>query len=254
MGAVLHPVANEVDGTMALAAVDEAIRVSDVHYARAGLLAVENTHNACGGRVLPLAYMQSLRALGGRRGVPVHLDGARLMNAAAALGVGAPELTATVDSVSMCLSKGLGAPVGSLLAGPKDFVREARFVRKALGGGMRQAGVLAAAGLVALQQNAPRVHEDNARAQQLSQLLGGYPGQLRLRFPSPDSNMVFFEVLCMERADFLARLAAHNVLMGQSYSTTGVRAVVHLDVSDNDLDTVRLALDAVLAGEEAVAN
>jgi threonine aldolase len=203
MGAPFHAVANAPDGTLPLEAVAAALALrgdgSDSHHARPGLICIENTANRCGGAALPVAYVDALGALARARGVPLHCDGARILNAAAALGVPVARLVGACDSVSLCLSKGVGAPLGALLAGAAPLVAAARRLRKAVGGGMRQAGVVAAAGMAALDETAaaatpalawPRLSADHARAARAAAGLRGVPGvapQERV-----DSNIVYF--------------------------------------------------------------
>ncbi|CAN0504995.1 unnamed protein product, partial [Phaeothamnion confervicola] len=167
---------NLPDGTVALDAVAAAVRPDDVHCPRSGLLCLENTHNGCGGVPLSPEYVGAAAAAARAADLAVHVDGARLVNAAVALGVRPAVLVAATDTVSLCLSKGLGAPVGSLLAGPADFICRARRLRKALGGGMRQAGVVAAAGLEALINNFVRTRDDHDNARALSEGLAGVSG------------------------------------------------------------------------------
>jgi len=171
-------------------AVRSRIRTDDIHHPETSLVCVENAHSS--GRVVPLEAMDAVRAVARENRLPVHLDGARLFNAAAALGVGAREVAARADSVMFCLSKGLCAPVGSMLAGPADFIAAARRKRKIMGGGMRQAGVLAAAGLLALKEMAPRVGEDHENARLLAKLLAAIPG-VAADPADVDINMVFFK-------------------------------------------------------------
>ncbi len=177
-------------GILAPDAIRERIREEDIHHPLTSLICVENAHSS--GRVVPLSAMDAVYALAQARGLPVHLDGARLFNAAAALGVEAAQIAARADSVMFCLSKGLCAPVGSILAGPRDFIAAARKKRKVLGGGLRQAGVLAAAGLVALERMTARLAEDHGNARRLASLLADIPG-IVLDAGSVEINMVFFK-------------------------------------------------------------
>jgi threonine aldolase len=188
----VHPrtLPNAPDGTLDLEQLSAAIRDDDVHYPITRLILLENSHNRCGGAVLDAAYTRRAAELARGRGLRLHLDGARVFNAAAALGVSAAELAASVDSVTFCLSKGLCAPVGSVLCGTQDFIQRARRARKQLGGGMRQAGVLAAAGIVALQTMPQRLSEDHRRARRLAEGLRGIPG-IRLDTDPPATNMVY---------------------------------------------------------------
>lgn len=231
-----RPVPNLPNGQLDLALVEAAIRDENVHTPRTRLLALENTHNRCSGAVLPLSYMHAAGDLARRRGLKLHLDGARLFNAAAALGVPAAEIAAPCDSVSFCLSKGLGAPVGSLVAGSREFVDEARRQRKVLGGGMRQSGVLAAAGIIALTEMTERLAEDHARARRLAEGLTRLPG-IVLDPQDVPTNIVIF---ALERADLtpaqlIARLADQGVWV-LSMGGQRLRAVTNYHIDDEAVD------------------
>ncbi len=182
---------NQPDGTLKLEDIAGAIRDEDVHYPRTVLVCLENTQNMCGGVVLSGTYTRQVSELAHGRGIRLHLDGARLFNAAVAQGVAASELAGPADSVTFCLSKGLSAPVGSVLCGSQAFIAEARRFRKMVGGGMRQAGVLAAAGVVALEQMVERLEDDHTHARQLAADLAGVPG---LVVDAAATNMVYFSL------------------------------------------------------------
>jgi len=186
-------VPNQPDGTLALEDIEAAIRPDDAHHPITRLVALENTHNRCGGAVLTPEYTHQVGELAHQHGLSVHMDGARLFNAAAALQVPACALVEPVDSASICLSKGLCAPVGSVLVGSEEFIQKAHRIRKMLGGGMRQAGILAAAGLVALERMTGRLAEDHARARRLAQGLAEIPG-LVLDPGTPHTNMIFLSL------------------------------------------------------------
>ena len=207
---------NRPDGTLDLEAIRAAIRPEDAHHPVTRLIALENTQNRCGGVALTAEYTRQVGDLAAEHGLALHLDGARLFNAAVAQGVGAWELSAPADSVSVCLSKGLCAPVGSVLVGSKAFIAQAHRLRKQLGGGMRQAGVLAAAGVVALECMVDRLVEDHVRARRLASGLAKIPG-LALDPGSPYTNMVFVELApdapCTA-AEVAARLAGQGVNVG----------------------------------------
>lgn len=215
---------------------------SDEHSAPAVLLCIENTHNRCGGAVLSLEQMETLGRLAHERGMKVHLDGARIFNAALALGIAASELVRPVDSVMFCLSKGLSAPVGSLLVGSRDFIRRAHRLRKALGGGMRQAGVLAAAGIVALEQMVDRMAEDHENSKLLARGLVDYP-QIDVNVERVVTNMVMFSVRNARQEPlneaetmlFLAKAQEHGALMG-SIGEGRIRAVTHYGIEARDID------------------
>ncbi len=201
------------------------------YVAQTGLIAMENTHNMAGGTVTPVAVMDEICARAHEHRLPVHLDGARVFNAAAYLGKPVAEITRGFDSVMFCLSKGLGAPVGSMLVGSSEFIGRARSVRKALGGGMRQAGVLAAAGLIALQQGAARLHEDHATARLLAEGVAEIPG-ISIDLSTVQTNIVIFDVSGTGKSstEITAALKAEGVLAG-TVNTRLIRFVTHLNVS-----------------------
>ncbi|MBW2638286.1 MAG: low-specificity L-threonine aldolase [Deltaproteobacteria bacterium] len=188
-----HLVQNQPDGTMLLEDIEGAIRVDNIHHPRTRLICLENTHNRCNGNPLSAEYTAAVVDLAGRSGLKVHLDGARIFNAAVALNVKAKELTRGIDSVSFCLSKGLSAPIGSVLCGSNEFIAEARRVRKVLGGGMRQTGVIAAAGIVALDEMRGRLAEDHANARLFAEEISKIPG-FEVDLKNVRTNIVFFDV------------------------------------------------------------
>lgn len=231
-----------VRGAMDPAAVEAAIRAENVHFPRTGLICLENTHNRSGGCVLPPENVAAIAAVAHRHGIPVHLDGARIFNAAVALGRPAAELVAPVDSVMFCLSKGLAAPVGSLLVGSRAFIAEARRYRKLLGGGMRQAGVLAAAGLVALEMMIDRLAEDHANARRLAEGLAEVPG-LKVDLETVQTNMVMVDIVD-ERwtARALVEALRREGVLCNDTGPRRIRLVTHKDVTAADIE---LALDAI---------
>ena len=240
-------VPNLPDGTLDLDMVKAAIRGNDYHQPITRLLILENTQNRCGGAVLTPEYTAKAGELVRSKGVKLHLDGARVFNAAAALGVKAKDLTNAVDSVTFCLSKGLCAPVGSVLCGTTDFIEKARRIRKQLGGGMRQAGVLAAAGIIALEQMVDRLPEDHARAQRLANDLSALPG---LEFPMgmPQSNMVFVQLrdnLPISAKQVAAQLREQGVKVGV-VSDRMFRLVLHYWVDDSGIERTLKAFQSVL--------
>lgn len=222
-----QPIPNQADGTLALADIEAAIKPDDPHFAKTRLLALENTW---GGMVLPLPYVEAATALARRRGLATHLDGARLYNAAVALGVPAREIARHFDSVSVCFSKGLGTPAGSALCGSKDLIARARRWRKMAGGAMRQSGVLAAAALHALDHHVARLADDHANARRLADGLQGLRG---VSVAAPQTNIVFVDLAPDKPADIVARLAARGVLVTGLYR---LRLVTHLDVSREDIE------------------
>ncbi|HHW12382.1 MAG TPA: low-specificity L-threonine aldolase [Firmicutes bacterium] len=222
-------------GFMEPAQIAAAIRPDDLHFPRTGLLCLENTHNRAGGAVLTAEQTRVMAQVAHERGIPVHLDGARIFNAAIALGTDVRELTAPVDSVMFCLSKGLGAPVGSLVAGRKDFIDKARKVRKLLGGGLRQSGILAAAGIVALEQMVDRLVEDHVNARLLAEGLANIPG-LTIDPDAFPTNILICSVakLGISAQRFSALLAQHGVLANPT-SPTEIRFVTHKDVTKTQI-------------------
>jgi len=229
-GAVLgsiqpQPLANRADGTLDLAEVEAAIKPDDAHFARTRLLALENT---IGGRAIARAYLEQALALARRRGLATHLDGARIFNAAVKLGLPARALVEGFDSVSVCLSKGLGTPAGTVLVGGSTFIGRARRARKMLGGAMRQAGVLAAAGLYALEHHIERLAEDHANAERLAHGLGalGLPVEQQ-------TNMVFVRPPAERAGGLVEALRAQGVLV---LPGARMRLVTHLDVDAQDIE------------------
>jgi threonine aldolase len=225
--------------------VAAAIRPPSRFAVQTSVVSLENTHNGAGGRILPLHSMRAIRDVAHGAGVRVHLDGARLWNAAAASGVTEAEYAACADTVMVTLSKGLGCPVGSMLAGHAHLMEHARVVRRRLGGSMRQAGILAAAGLHALEHHRERLHEDHHRAHTLARLAAHVPG---IRVLEPETNIVMLDVVHPEisAGDLLGRLAAEDVFLTQ-FTPTRLRAVTHLDVDDAGISRAAEVLAAVMA-------
>ncbi|CAM3775677.1 low-specificity L-threonine aldolase [Ectopseudomonas alcaliphila] len=222
-----QPIDGEADGSLDLAKVEAAIKQDDFHFARTRLLALENTMQ---GKVLPLDYLAAARELTRRRGLSLHLDGARLYNAAVKLGVPAREITQHFDSVSVCLSKGLGAPVGSVLCGSAALIAKARRLRKMVGGGMRQAGGLAAACLYALQHQVQRLADDHANAAHL----GGALAELGYSVEPVQTNMVYVQL--GERAEQIKSFMAERGIVVSA--APRLRLVTHLDVDSADIERV----------------
>jgi len=241
-----RPLPNLPDGTIDLALLEASIRPDDIHAPRTRLITLENTHNRCGGAVLPVAYMDAVSALAQRRGLALHLDGARVFNAAVALGVDVKALVRGCDSVSFCLSKGLGAPVGSVVVGSQTFIHEARRARKLVGGGMRQAGVIAAAGIVALTEMVDRLAEDHANARRLADGIAGLPG-IVLDPATVQTNIVIF---ALERSDLspqqLAALLAQRDVWLFAIGGQRLRAVTNYHITAQDVERTIGAFAAVL--------
>ena len=241
------PVPNQPDGTLRLGDIEAAIRTEDVHHPRTRLVCVENTQNLCGGACLTPEYTRQVADLAHAHGLTLHLDGARIFNAAVAQGVAAPALATPADSVMFCLSKGLSAPVGSVLCGSKDFIAEARRCRKMVGGGMRQAGVIAAAGIVALETMVERLEDDHANARRLADGLRAIPG-LEVDPASPKTNMVYFNLasdLALSAAVVATRMRSHGIVLDAENSRR-FRLVTHYCVSAADVGTVVAAFASVL--------
>jgi len=238
------------DGTLDLGKMEEYVHSdADVHWAPTRLVCLENTHAHCGGILLPLEHVRAVRELCDRHDLRMHLDGARLFNAAASSGVPAAEYAAFFDTVSICLSKGLGAPVGSVLVGDAATIAQAQRARKLYGGGMRQAGIIAAAGLYALEHNAARLADDHRRARVLAERLATLPG-LAIDLATVQTNMVFAGTRGsgMPAADLMARLGEAGVLCLDEGPWT-VRFVTHLDVDDADIEQAAAVVERVVAAK-----
>ena len=239
---------NQPDGTLRVEDIRAAVRdPEDVHEPISRLITLENTQNRCGGVPLTAAYMDEVKSVAQDYGLKIHLDGARIFNAAAALNVPVARLTEAADSVTFCLSKGLCAPVGSVLCGSQEFIQRARRIRKQLGGGMRQAGVLAAAGIIALEQMVDRLPEDHCRAQKLAQGLARIPG-IKVERENPPSNMVFFtleEGVSLTPAEIVSRLLDYKVKVGLA-GPHRFRMVTHYWIDDEGVDRTLRAFREVL--------
>ncbi len=243
----IHPrtIPNQPGGTLALDDIRHAIRGENVHWPRTRLITLENTHNACNGSPLAPAYLWSVYDLAQSRGIKVHTDGARILNASVALGVPVSELTRYTDTISFCLSKGLSAPVGSLLCGAKEFIAEARRNRKMVGGGMRQAGVIAAAGIVALETMIDRLADDHANAKRLAEGLADIPG-IALDPACIKTNIVFFDLRNgMTAAQLVERLTREGVLMGAA-GEQRIRAVTHYGIEREDIEETLMITQKVM--------
>ncbi|MBX6342369.1 MAG: aminotransferase class I/II-fold pyridoxal phosphate-dependent enzyme, partial [Thermomicrobiaceae bacterium] len=232
-------------GELDLGAVQRAVRPERPGYPRTGVICIENTQNRCGGTILPLDYLRDLRTLAASRGVPVHMDGARIFNAAVASGVPAKVIAAEADSVQFCLSKGLAAPVGSLVVGSREFIAVARKNRKMLGGAMRQAGVIAAAGIVALTTMVDRLAEDHARARRLAEGLDELPG-VTVDLETVQTNIVIFKTEpYVAHPVFVERMKREGVLIS-NYGHRGLRMVTHYEIDDAAVERALKAAAAAL--------
>jgi threonine aldolase len=247
-GCLARPIATE-DGILTWKKIQVALRTGSPHNAATTLICLENTHNMAGGTVYPLEVIDEICGEAHDRRVQVHMDGARIVNASTAQGIPVARIAHNVDSVMFCLSKGLGAPVGSMLAGTADTIEQARLYRKRLGGGMRQAGVLAAAGLIALLESPAHLAEDHANARFLAEALGNLPG-IRIDPARVQTNIVIFDVsaLGVSASEFVAQLRSHGVLAG-SVTSTRVRLVTHRNVSRADCARAVEVLAAVATRE-----
>eukprot|EP01006_Ploeotia_vitrea_P043315 TRINITY_DN66718_c2_g5_i1.p1 TRINITY_DN66718_c2_g5~~TRINITY_DN66718_c2_g5_i1.p1 ORF type:complete len:375 (-),score=20.40 TRINITY_DN66718_c2_g5_i1:131-1168(-) len=242
-------VPNNEDGTLDLDLVRSLVRTGDIHQPWSKLLILENTHNFCGGRVLPIDYLKKARELADQEKLKLHCDGARLWNAAAALGVDISELAAPFDSLSLCLSKGLGCPVGSVIVGQADFIKQARRVRKMLGGGMRQVGVLAAAGLMGIRENRLRIGEDHKRLKQFAD--GLQPLGIKIA-GKIETNIMFIDIVDalpgVDNATFSKKCKEHGLLISPfPLCKTQLRVVTHLDNTDSGIEEAIAVVKKVIA-------
>ncbi len=234
----IHPrtIPNQPDGTLPLSEIEAAIRTDNVHFPQTRLIVLENTHNLCSGYPLAIDYMQAVGDIARRHDLKIHVDGARFFNAAVALNVPPDKLAAEADSVSFCLSKGLAAPVGSVVCGSRDFIARARRARKIVGGGMRQAGVLAAAGIIALTKMVDRLADDHANARKLAEGLAEMPG-LSIDLSQIKSNIVFFELTRDDMtAEQLVKMLDDEGARMLPVGVGRVRAVTHYHITNEDID------------------
>lgn len=243
-----HTLENQPDGTIRLDDIKAAIRGGNVHFPRTRLIILENTHNRCSGRALTPEYTDAVAALAGEHGISVHLDGARIFNAAVALGIDVKELTRSVDSLSFCLSKGLAAPVGSVVCGSKEFVAEARRSRKVLGGGMRQAGIIAAAGITALEEMVDRLEDDHKNARRLAEGINQIKG-LSIDLTKVQTDIVYFEMAGKKlTADELVEELGKKGIKMLCVAPSRIRAVTHYGITAEDIDLALQALKEVMNG------
>jgi len=246
-GIAVRTVPNLPNGMLDPADVEAAIREDNVHFPRTRLICLENTHNRCGGAVLTPAQMATIREIARRHGLAVHLDGARIFNAAVALGIEAKEIAAQADSVQFCFSKGLSAPVGSAICGSAEFIKAARRNRKIVGGGMRQAGVIAAAAIVALEQMVERLAEDHENARILAEGLAEIPG-FEVDLSTVQTNIIIFGLTDtrVSAKDVVRALAAEGVKIGV-IDARHFRAVTHYGITREDIDMALMVARKVMS-------
>ncbi|SMO63452.1 L-threonine aldolase [Melghirimyces algeriensis] len=248
-GIMYEPVPTQLDGRLAISDMEKAfpIEPEDPQFALPSLICIENTHNRMGGRVLPLSYLQEVRTFAEMKGVSVHMDGARLFHASVALGIEASEIVSYADSVQFCLSKGLSAPIGSIVAGTKEFVQKVYRLRKMLGGGMRQTGIIAAPGLVAIQHMIDRLNDDHANALRLAKGLSEIPG-IDIRVEDVETNIVFFRIDHPRHTwqTFVQAAREHGLHIGE-LGHGRIRAVTHSGVQTADIDQALLIIRKLMS-------
>lgn len=239
-------------GELDIERVRKAIRATRPGYPRTGVICVENTQNRCGGTVLALDYLAELHEVAAANGVPVHMDGARIFNAAAAIDTPVDEIARHADTIQFCLTKGLAAPVGSIVVGTSEFIQRARAGRKIVGGAMRQSGVIAAAGLVALRTMVDRLPEDHRRARRLAEGLAEIDG-VTIALETVQSNIVIFKVEpAIEQGAFVAAMKENGVLIS-NYGARGVRMLTHYEIDDSAIETALDAARSVLGASLVAA-
>ena len=246
-GIMPNPIPNQSDGTLALEDIVAAIRSEDVHHPITRLICLENTQNACGGVPLTLEYVCQVAELARRYGLSFHVDGARIFNAATALNVAVRDLVAPADSVMFCLSKGLASPIGSILVGTKGFIARARHIRKMLGGGMRQVGIIAAAGIISLEKMTKRLGEDHQRAKRMAEGLSNIQG-IVLDKETPYTNMIYFNMadhVPFDEKVVCEKMSKYGVLLDWA-STRRFRLVTHYWIDDHAVGKVVEAFREVL--------
>lgn len=244
-GVLLRTVPNEEDGRIIITSFEQAIRTDDIHFPPTTLLCLENTHNRCGGTVLTVEYTKEIADVAHQHHILVHLDGARIFNAAVALNVPVRQLAAQADSVCFCISKGLAAPVGSLLCGSSQFIQQARRLRKMLGGGMRQAGILAAAGIVALEKMVTRLADDHTNARRLATGLAEIPGMSIEPEKYPTNIIVFGCPRNIPETEFNHSLQQEGILCNPRGNGM-FRMVTHYLISTQDIDDVLVRISRIV--------
>lgn len=235
LSGVITKILPGIDGVLTADQIERSVnRTDDIHAAPTGMIALENTHNRAGGTIYPMEEIKKISEMAHRRNIPLHLDGARIMNACVATNIKPMEYGRYFDSISICLSKGLGAPVGSVLVGTKNFIDKARYFRKAYGGGMRQAGILAAAGLYALRHNMDKLREDHLKAKRLAEAISLLKS-FSIDLATVQTNIVIFSVKSGTSYAIIDKLKDQGIL-AIPFSDVKIRFVTHLDVSLEDID------------------
>jgi threonine aldolase len=242
----LRSVRNDERGRMDPAEVRATVRGENVHFPRTVLITLENTHNRCNGSALSYEEMHPIAEIAHEHGIPLHIDGARIFNAAVALGVKPADLVREADTVQFCISKGLSAPVGSLIVGSGEFIRRAHKARKMVGGGMRQAGIIAAAGIVALEEMVDRLAEDHANAKALARGLAAIPG-VKINPDVVETNILFYSLEGVAISEFVARLRERGIFVG------GGRMVTHYGITREDVDDVLEEARTVIQSLEPIS-
>jgi threonine aldolase len=246
-GVSYRPVINLPDGTMDISAILECIRDKDIHEPSTQLICIENTHNVCGGKILPESFLCNLQKISIEKNIPIHLDGARIWNALTKTKTEPAEIAKYADSLTLCLSKGLGAPVGSLLIGSKAFIEQARIIRKALGGGMRQIGILGAAGLKALDDFEEGILAiDHVRCQQIGETLRKYERLCQIDH-SIDTNILFIKIKNIEshKTEKIAAMFREKNILVSVWSSTLLRMVFHRDLTEKDIIEIEKAIHTI---------
>lgn len=247
-GIMYHPIKTQPDGRLLLSDLEAAFPIdeTDPQFALPALICLENTHNRCGGKVLPLLYLREVKEFAMQKNIPIHMDGARIFNAAVNLGIDIKNITQYADSLQFCLSKGLSAPIGSMVAGKHKYIEQVRRIRKMLGGGMRQVGIIAAPAIVALQKMSLRLHEDHNRAKKLANGLANING-IELDSSEVQTNIVMFRVIDpnYDWAKFLHEAKEQGVILSEmGYGR--IRAVIHRHITDEDIERTIQIIESLL--------
>ena len=241
------PLRNRPDGTLELDEVENAIRPDNIHFPRTKLIALENTHNGWGGAILSLNYINGVKSIAKEFNLHMHLDGARVFNASVALNIDVKKITGPFDSIMFCLSKGLSSPIGSILAGTKAFIQDARKIRKFLGGGMRQVGILAAAGIVSIEKMVDRLVEDHIRAKKLADGICDL-NELDLNPDDVVTNFIMLKLNTIDSHTFLKKLEEKKVL-DLPFTDRIVRIVTHKDIDDTDIERAIQSIRKILSNK-----